>query len=566
AVALLEALVIGDRSALPPEAWARFRRTGTSHLIAISGLHVAIVAGLAALIGGWLWRRCEPCMLRLPAPLAGAFAALTAGFLYAALAGFSIPTQRALLMLTVALGAVFARREPQPARVLAAALTVVLVADSTAILSPGFWLSFAAVGVIAMSLWGRVGRPGALGGWAGVQWAVSIGLLPLLLLWQGEVPLLAPLVNLLLVPLFSLLLIPLALAGAITGLVFSPLGVPLLHLAGIGLERVQWLLAQVPDLPLRPLSPVTQLPPALWLSATAGVLLLLAPRGLPGRKAGILLLLPLLLQVPVRPAPGSIWLYLLDVGQGQSAVLRTRNHTLIYDAGPRFSAHFDAGSAVLVPFLKAQGVTRAERVILSNGDLDHMGGFHSLQQSLPVGVVMSGEPARVGISGVIPCRAGMAWQWDGVHFRILHPPSGADWRGNDASCVLQVEAGGVQLLLTGDIEAPAERALMASAPERLHSRLLLVPHHGSGSSSTSAFVAATAPEYALISAGYRNRYHFPKPSVVARWRRQGARVLNTASSGALLFRITPHAGILPPERYRCRSGRYWNDRPALCGE
>ncbi len=559
---LLKALVIGDRSGLSAEAWELFRRTGTSHLIAISGLHIGIVAGLAYLLWGWLWRRSERCLLLLPAPQAGALAALLAGALYAALAGFSVPTQRALIMLAIGLGANLSKRVLQPPRSLFSALLAVLVIDPFAVLSPGFWLSFVAVGVIILGISGRVGRPSIIETWGGAQWSIAIGLSPLLLAWQGTIPLLAPFINLLAVPLFSLLLIPLVLAATTISLIWEPIGLPLLNLAGSALDLVQLSLAAVPALPLRLSSVANGLPGYTWVAAIVGVLLLLAPRGVPGRWLGLVMLMPLLLYPPERPQPGAVWFDLLDVGQGLSAVVRTRNHLLVYDAGPRFSDSFDAGTAVLLPFLGVRREERVDLVLLSNGDADHQGGFPSLQRRISIDRVLSGEPARVKSHKAQHCRAGMEWQWDGVRFQVLHPAQGRRWQGNDASCVLLIENAAGRILITGDIEAKAERVLLKAGQERLKTDLLLVPHHGSLSSSTSAFVAATAPDYALVSSGYRNHYGFPKNEVVDRWRGQGARVLNTTWSGTIQFRLIPGRGISGPTLYRCQHRRYWNARSA----
>jgi competence protein ComEC len=560
---LLKALVIGDRSGLSADAWELFRRTGTSHLIAISGLHIGIVAGLAYLLWGRLWRCSERCLLFLPAPQAGALAALFAGAVYAALAGFSVPTQRALIMLTIGLGANLSKRELQPSRSLFSALLAVLIIDPFAVLSPGFWLSFIAVGVIILGISGRVGRPGVIRAWGGAQWSIAIGLSPLLLVWQGEIPLLAPFINLLAVPLFSLLLIPLVLTATTISLVWEPVGIAMLNLAGSALDLLRQLLTAVPALPLRLTGVANEIPGYAWIAAVIGVLLLLSPGGVPGRWSGMAMLMPLLWYPPERPGPGAVWFDLLDVGQGLSAVVRTRNHLLIYDTGPRFSDSFDAGTAVLLPFLGVRNEEQVDMVVLSNGDSDHQGGFSSLQRHIPIDRVLSGEPARVNNPQAQQCRAGMEWQWDGVRFLILHPGDEMEWQGNDASCVLLIESAAGRILITGDIEAVAERALLKAGRKRLKADLLLVPHHGSLSSSGTGLVAAVAPDYALVPSGYRNRYGFPKSEVVDRWSGQGACVLDTAWSGNIGFRLVPGHGVSEPSRYRYTHQRYWTARSVV---
>ncbi|MFC1338848.1 MAG: MBL fold metallo-hydrolase, partial [gamma proteobacterium symbiont of Phacoides pectinatus] len=277
------------------------------------------------------------------------------------------------------------------------------------------------------------------------------------------------------------------------------------------------------------------------------------------RRGGLLVLVPLLWRAePIDP--GAFRLTLLDVGQGFSAVLQTRSHTLVYDTGPRFSARFDAGRAVLIPFLRHAGVAAPDRVILSNGDSDHGGGFRSLNARLAVGSLWSGEPQAYSEFHAGPCLDGMRWEWDGVRFEVLHPPADGRWRGNNASCVLLIEGRGRRLLLGGDLEARAEQRLLRAHPEALTGvDLALIPHHGSLSSSTPAWVRRLAPRHALVSSGYANRYGFPRAEVVARWRAVGAEVFDTARSGAILY----HSGWERPRRYRCRHGRYWQ-RQGVC--
>ena len=561
---LLKALIIGDRSGLDRAGQQLFRDTGSSHLVAISGLHIGIVAGLGFLVGRFLWSRSSRLTGWFAAPRAAALVALLAATLYAGLAGFSIPTQRALIMLLLVLGGVILNRPLRPERTLALVLLAVLLRDTTAVLSPGFWLSFGAVAVIMLSLSGRIRRPGALHAWLRIQLVIGLGLIPILLLWGLDVPLLAAPINLLLVPLFSLLLIPLALAAAVAGLLWPALGAALFQAAGwlidplwSGLSLVApwsraWQIGAGAGLPL-------------WQAAAVllGVLLLLLPGGVPGRWPGLLLLLPLGLPRPApHPADGDFWFDLLDVGQGLSAVIQTRHHTLVYDVGPRYSDRFDAGGAVLVPFLRQRGVTRIDRLILSNGDADHRGGLAGLLRQVPVTAMFSGEPERIPATRPpTRCRAGTQWSWDGVRFRILHPDAGGGWHGNDASCVLRVENGAGSLLLPGDIEGAAERALLARQRDWLDVDLVVMPHHGSRSSSGPGLVRATTPGFALAASGYRNRYGFPRPQVVARWRAAGARVLNTADSGALHFRFEVGRPPAGPVGWRQRAGRFWNWKP-----
>jgi len=556
AAAVLVALTIGECGGIAQDQWELFTRVGVNHLLAISGLHIGMVAGLVFLLVRRVWRLSPRLPLRWPAPVAAAVAGLLAAALYSALAGFAIPTQRTLIMLAVALGAVLGRRVLRPGRGLAVALLLVVLWDPQAVLAPGFWLSFGAVAALLYGLAGS-GR-GLWADWGRAQWVVFLSLLPLLAALGLRISLIAPLANLVAIPLFNLLVVPLALAGALLAWPWPTAGGLLLGLdawilaiwgAGMGWLAEQPMAAwKAPELPLWG-----------WGLALFGSLLLLAPRGLPGRPLGLLLLLPLATRQPASPAPGTWRVALLDVGQGLAVVVRTARHVLLYDAGPRFSSDFDAGSSVVAPFLRAQGIDHIDRVVISNGDADHSGGLEGVQRELNLGQILSGQPERV--PGALPCRAGDSWRWDQVTFSILHPESQGVWRGNDASCVLRVEGRGGTLLLTGDIEGGAEAALLRRDPEALRADVVVVPHHGSRTSSSPPLVAAVGARHALVSAGYRNQFGFPKAEVVARWRQAGADLLITAEQGAIQWEMG-ESGMTQPRGYRSEAGRYWNRLPA----
>ena len=555
------ALTVGDRSAMDPEHWQRLTATGTNHLMAISGLHIGLVAGLVFLLTRNLWRRLPLLPLYIPAPQAAALASLLAGVLYAALAGFAIPTQRALIMLAVILLGVLFRRPLAPSQGLALALLLVLLWDPLAAVSAGFWLSFAAVAAIFYTMGGRLRPGGWWWRWGRVQVVLALALLPLLLSLFQQASLVAPLANLLAVPWMSLLVIPAALLGATLATFLPDLAQPLLQLAELGLQGLWWLLGWLAGLPF-----------AVWhqslssgwvLAATVlGVIWLLAPRGLPGRALGVLWLAPLLLLRAERPATGEAWLHLLDVGQGLATVVETRRHTLVFDTGPRFSADFDAGEAVIVPFLRQRGIHSLDRLIISHGDNDHRGGSASLRRAMPVADVISSVPHK--LPGARACRAGQQWSWDGVRFEILNPDAAmARHGGNDASCVLRVSNARGALLLTGDIEARAERHLLAR-PGMLTAQVLVAPHHGSRTSSSAAFIDAVAPRWVLFPVGYRNRFAFPRPQVVARYRKRNIGILDTATSGMISVRLT-RAGVQPPVSYRYSQPRFWRNRFEAAG-
>ncbi len=553
--ALLNALVVGDRSGIKRRQWEIFTATGTNHLIAISGLHIGIVAGLGFFLMRRIWALSERLTRRIPAAHAAAIMAMLMASIYAAMAGFSVPTQRALIMLLVFTGGFLLRRPLRPSRSMALALLLIVIWDPPVVLSPGFWLSFAAVAAIFYGFAGRIHSLGWFRQWGRVQWLVSLALAPVLLAMGLQVSLLAPLINLIAVPLFSFLIVPLSLLAVAVLYLVEPLGVHALELAA-------WMLVTAMD----GLNYLTTLPYAVWHGsalpnwvwppALLGILLLLSPQGIPARWLGSIFLAPLLLVRPVPPAAGAVNIAVLDVGQGLAVVVRTHRHTLVYDLGPRFSAEFDAGSAAVVPYLWQANISRVDLLILSNGDMDHAGGLAGLLGKVRLQSILSGEPRRLPVEAEL-CTAGMVWSWDGVLFRILHPVSPEAWHGNNSSCVLQIEVGGRRVLLPGDIQRRVEADLVSGNRKALPADLVIIPHHGSKSSSTTGFVRAVAPGYAIVSAGYRNSYGFPNPEVVRRWRSVGARVMNTANLGAIEVKIGSDGVISVPICQRLQQQRYW---------
>lgn len=555
--ALIRALVIGDRSRIGDDQWEIFRRTGTNHLMAISGLHIGIIAGLLYFLGQRLWRLSSCACHWLPAPQAGALSALLGALFYSALAGFSISCIRALIMLAVVMFGLMMRRKVLPGQGLAVALWLVLLWDSMAVLSAGFWLSFGAVAVILYGVSGRLGQGrNRMLDLVRVQWMVSIGLAPLLLIWGLGVSSVSPLVNLIAVPLFSLLLVPLVLVATLLALFVPTLGAPLLAWVGNGLEWVQAVLAWTAG-QSGLFSVAGSVPGWLVLAAAIGIALLLMPRGLPGRWLGGVMLLPLLLFTPPRPQADELWLTMLDVGQGLSLLLQTKDHSLLYDTGPRFPGGFDTAKAVVVPYLKHLGITRLDKLILSNGDMDHSGGFQTLQRAMPIDDLLSGEPHRIPSGQVVPCLAGQSWRWDGVIFTILHPKPEARWQGNNSSCVLRVATQAGAVLITGDIERQVEHQLVIQQFEQLKADLVVVPHHGSGTSSTTDFINAVGATHGLVSAGFLNRFGFPRGEVVERWHQAGVKLFNTADAGAITLKMGAGEPADPPSGYRQQAKRYW---------
>ena len=312
-------------------------------------------------------------------------------------------------------------------------------------------------------------------------------------------------------------------------------------------------------------------PPA-WASllALAGICWWRMPTGWPARWLGLATLLPVLLARPSEVQTGTAEATLLDVGHGLALVVRTASHVLVYDTGPAWSSEADAGSRIVLPYLRGEGMRRLDALVVSHDDVDHSGGARSLLRALPVADFLSSlpaeHPARAAARVHRACEAGQAWTWDGVHFRMLHPAAGSHAMAlpdNDRSCVLQIEAGSERLLVTGDISAASEARLLRSAQGRgddaLRADVLVVPHHGSRTSSTPAFIDAVAPQLALMAIGYRNRFGHPRPEVVERYLDRDAQVIRTDQSGAV--RLTLGAGEWRLRQERARSRRYWRSAP-----
>jgi competence protein ComEC len=556
---VLVALAVGDQRAIDPDEWQLFARTGVSHLMSISGLHVTMVAGLFAALVSLGWRSSERLMLALPAQKAAALAGFLAALAYCLLSGFAVPAQRTLYMVGVVAAALWLGRTQSASRVLAAALLLVLALDPWAVLSPGFWLSFAAVAVIFYVGAGRTAPVHRLAQWGRVQWAVTIGLAPLLLVLFQQVSLVSPLANAAAIPLVSLVITPLALAGAL---------LPFDWILELAHALMEILMALLEWLALLPGAVWHQHAPLPWTVplALAGIAWVLLPRGWPARGLGSLLMLPLFALAPVGPGAGELWVTVLDVGQGLAVLVRTEHHALLYDAGPAFNAFADSGKRVIVPYLRGEGIDRLDALVVSHDDNDHAGGAGSVLEAIPAGMLWSSLPADHPLLETptwrASCLAGRAWNWEGVAFEFLHPARGArsapGIRANDRSCVLRVEAPGGRLLLTGDIERAAERELLERSPERLRAEALLVPHHGSATSSTPDFVKQVAPRYAVFTVGYRNRFGHPREDVLARYREAGSAMLRSDAAGAVELRVRREGIELTAWRDRAR--RYWHGR------
>lgn len=528
---LLQALTLGLRADIDPRDWDTLIATGTNHLLAISGLHIGLVAGFGYWLVLWLWRLSPQLCCWFPAQRAAALLSLFPALSYAALAGFSVPTQRALIMLAVIAAGVAWSRPVAKTTLLAIALFAVLVFDSLAVLSPGFWLSFTAVTVIFLGLWGNM-RPA--GKWRQLLWVqlwLSLALLPLTFWFFGQGSLASPLANLFAVPLVGIFIVPLALMGVVMLYLYAPLGAGLLSVANTGLDR---LLAALGWLAAREGALVHQSIPSVWILILLllSAAILLAPRGLPGRWLALIWMLPLFLIKTPAPEYGGFRVSFLDVGQGLSVVVQTQGHTLLYDTGARFSPRFSAVEAAVMPFLRQQGINRIDTLVLSHADSDHSGGAGLLRESIAVEKTLASFAASMSQQ---LCRAGQHWEWEGVYFHILHPPTLLPEVENDRSCVLSIENDHGRVLLTGDISRRVEGELISEFGQSLASTVIQVPHHGSLTSSSETFIDNVKPGYAVFNVGYRNRFGFPKPAVEDRYRKVGATVLRTDKEGAVIF-------------------------------
>jgi competence protein ComEC len=580
---VIVALVVGDQRGIERDDWQVFARTGISHLISISGLHITMIAGLFALLASGLWRRSFFTGLQLPlvlpaqkvAALAGAGVALA----YVLLAGFGVPAQRTLYMLAVVVAALWCGRIASVSHVLCTALGLVVLLDPWAVLWPGFWLSFGAVATILYATAGRTVRrndpalpPSAIRRYwallrtaAHTQYVVTLGLAPLTLLMFSQVSLVSPLANAVAIPLVSLVVTPLALLGSL-------LPAPL---CGWLLAGAHALIAQLAAL-LRWLGGTafaawSAPAPAWWVFcwALAGTLWLLAPRGWPHRWLGAVSWIPLLTALPTHPRQGQMWVTVFDVGQGMALLVETAGHRLLYDTGPSYSAESNGGDRVILPYLRARGIARLDAIVVSHSDSDHSGGALAVLDNVPAGELLSSlelehaivEAAALHGAQHRRCAAGQAWQWDGVGFEMLHP-SGASYQNaalkpNARSCTLKITAGGKSILLAADIEAAQEAELVARAAPHLHADVLLAPHHGSGTSSTNAFLRAVDPRLALFQVGYRNRYQHPKAAVFERYAELGIARYRTDAAGAVTLRFGAEISVEP---YRQQHPRYWYEQ------
>lgn len=601
------ALVVGFRDGISQAEWQVFRDTGTAHLMAISGLHVGLMAGFSYFCFGFVWRHLKLIKYikflkfigkfkglsllstllskgyykinTLPTPWISAWGAMFGATVYSLLAGFSVPTQRSLVMVVLFMLQILFRKKGSGWQNYSLALLMVLLIDPFSTLSSGFWLSFGAVGIILFGMQNRLETTqSSWWKWGRTQWVVFLGLAPFSFIFFQKLSIVSPLINSIAIPWVSFAVVPLALMGTL--LLTFPFTETLAHFF--------LLLAEKTFACIWPLLEISaRLPKATWAPEyfsnltlvlfAFGIFILLLPRGIPARYLGLICCLPFLINKTPPLTNGSLRFTLLDVGQGLASVIETSNHTLVFDTGPNLSIRgrgIDTGEQVLLPFLTRNGIKSIDAVVISHGDNDHIGGLSSLLKNIPVSSIITSETDTVRKDSIVdltnsltiqPCYVGQHWDWDGVHFEMLHPESFATKKRNDHSCVLRVSTNDKSLILTGDIETKSELKIIerstTSSNLSMASTILIVPHHGSGSSSSLEFIQAVNPQYALIPVGYRNAYKHPKPEVVERYRTLGIKVLDTVHEGAITFLLDDNTldnNSLVPECYRKQNKQLWH--------
>lgn len=539
-VGVIQAMTLGVRHRITPQEWAVFQVTGTSHVVAISGLHVGLVAALFAKLTGLWVRRYIVLTNWAPVTVYEAVAAMISAFFYSAAAGFSIPTQRAWIMIMVAMLAQIFRKRIFSWETLAIAWLVIGICDPFAPLQMGFWLSF---GCVAALMLGRshYTQPERWKQWFLPQWVVFIGLIPFSALFFGQISIVSLLANFIFLPVVSFIIVPFSLLGTF---VFSQ-GLWIAHQALSACWPVLQYLAQLENNVV-----YLQKPSFIAiLLATGGVILLLLPHGFPARHLGWFGLLPLLFPRIAPLSDGDFRLTVLDVGQGLGVVIQTKDHIVVYDTGP--------SQQVIYSFLKTLKRTEQNKIVISHTDLDHRGGIAGVLALLK-GEIMTSEPHRLDQWASV-CHSGAHWKWNGVDFRFIHPV-GEFTKRNNLSCVLKVSTEKKSVLLTGDIEALAEKMMIEQFPGELKSDVLLVPHHGSLTSSSLEFIKAVSPSYAIFPVGKENRYGFPREKIVERYRATGAKMLLTWQTGAIIFEFKGEGPLTPPICWRDTFNHYWNDQ------
>ena len=549
---VINALIIGERSLISKHNWELFKSTNTTHLSVISGLHIGLISGFVFLLSQFLWRRTQRCVLILPAQIFAAYFGLLSAFLYALIAGFSIPTGRAFIMAAVVFISLILRRHNNVWQLYGLALILVLLNNPLSIFSAGFWLSFYVVAVI---IYGTKQHQNKL--WLYrliyLQLLISIATIPLLVWFFAGGSALSPLANLVAIPVFSFIATPLSLIGALlelSGLTYLAklifeLSNQALIVLGYFLTYLQqfnfnyWHYAQTSTLDL-----------LLFISA---IIIAVSPTGLKLRQFSIPILALIFLIPDNKIEKNSVLITVLDVGQGLSHIVQTQNHTLLFDTGASYPSGFNLGSSVVNPYLKALHIRQLDKIIISHADNDHIGGLQSVLAAFEVGEILSSVPDKIKAPASL-CQARQSWRWDGVLFEILNPAENTHFKGNNASCVLKVSTDKYAILLTADIEKKAEQQLIRNFANVLKSDIMLSAHHGSKSSSTQAFLDAVSPSLVIVSSGYKNRFNHPAKKVTERYTANHIKFIGTNCAGQIDIKLGDEISI---NEYRKDYARYY---------
>ena len=551
----IQALALGDTRAITDQDWEILRRTGITHLIAISGFHVGIVALFAVYCSRLFYKALPRLALTVPWPHTCAWVSIISSFLYTAIAGFAIPTVRTALMIAVLMLAKVLYRHVSSIHAVAISLFFILLWEPFSILSAGFWLSFSGV-LLLIAFMPNTNKPNKIIAFIRAQWVVSLGLLPLSIGFFSQTTIIGPLVNLIAIPWISLVVVPMALLGVLFSWI-PPLAVLFWNCAyqcmyGFWivleyLQKMHWASINIAQVNIITIT-----------LAIVGVCLCLLPKSFPAKYLGVFLILPLFFQANEQIPENSIRLSVIDVGQGLSVLVRTKSHQLLYDTGAGNNSGFSRGTSTLVPALNALQIDYLDKVIISHGDNDHYGGLAGLQKSIHINQL---EASRNSIKQSFDdCIQGNSWQWDGVRFTYLWPKLEMSNKKNDQSCVLQIEANGKTVLLTGDISKDSEYALIEQYGNQLQSDIVVVPHHGSKTSSSIDFLNMVKPQIAIVSSGFQNRFNHPNQKIVDRYLNFGVNVVNTADLGWIELQSTS-SGWQWKHRERTDNKKYWQ-RPS----
>ncbi len=543
---VLLAFTVGLTSDITPEQWQVFTNTGTIHLISISGFHINLIAGMAYMLVNFFWRRIPLFCERFPAQRAAAIGAILAGIFYSLLAGNSIPTQRSLIMLTIFMGGLLLQRQTHLWSSFCWSIFIIVLLDPFAPLNLSFWLTYSAVAIILYALIDKPIKKSSFKSSLKLQIQIFLGLVPFSLFWFSQVSVSSLWANLVAIPVTGFLVLPLALSAIFLAFIYFPWAIWLMKISHWFLEELflylQWISQHYPFIFVWCLNKIWML-----CLGVLGVLLLLAPKGWPGRWLGLLFWLPLFFPLKNIISYGEANFTLLDVGQGLASVIQTKNHILIFDTGPKMNENFDTGKAVVLPYLRNQHIQRIDALVISHKDLDHSGGLHSILKNIVVNKVWLNDP-RVLKRGKL-CKPNISWKWDGVTFKFLTRGLDKFNNTNDTSCVLKISNEHHSILLPGDLEARSEKVLAYEYGNALKTDLLVAAHHGSKTSSSLKWLSMTKPKYVLFATGYLNRYHFPNPSIVTRYEQIDAQHWSTADCGMIQWKLLTEEETLPPSCY-----------------